>query len=127
MASAQSSPSQCPCIIRKGLFLSCTTISKISLSCVPTRMWSPRQQTLLTDKPSQKWIVFKINAVITECWLPKSVLIFIPFYTLDKRNLQVFDPHIFFNYLYCFLHGILLSFYISNCYPSFKTYTLFPY
>lgn len=62
-ASAQSSPSQWPCIMRKGLLRSWTTISKISLSCVPTRMWSPRQHTLRTDSPvrntngkhNQKW------------------------------------------------------------------------
>lgn len=53
-AKAHSSPSQCPCIIRKGLLRSCTTISKISLSCVPTSIWSPLQQTLLTERPVEE-------------------------------------------------------------------------
>lgn len=52
-ARAHSSPSQWPCMMRKGLLRSWTTTSKISLSCVPTRMWSPRQHTLRTDSPIQ--------------------------------------------------------------------------
>lgn len=52
-ARAHSSPSQWPCMMRKGLLRSWTTTSKISLSCVPTRMWSPRQHTLRTDSPSR--------------------------------------------------------------------------
>lgn len=51
-SNAQSSPSEWPCMIRRGLSLSRTITSKISLSCVPARILSAFQQTLRIDRPT---------------------------------------------------------------------------